>query len=62
MESHATASATVDRAVLADWTRKIKEWHAQEKVFLKDKTVENPYLSLWRKGKFFIAHAALGIY
>lgn len=53
-ESHATASATVEPAVLAQWTMKIKEWHAQENLPLKSKTVENPYLSVWRKGTLVI--------
>ena len=48
--------------MLADWTRRIKDWHAQEKVLLKDKTVENPYLSVWRKGQFFwIYHCIVGL-
>lgn len=49
--NHASTSATVEPRVLAEWTKKIKDWHAEEKVLLKNKTAENPYLSVWRKGK-----------
>lgn len=53
-ENFKSTSSTLKIELRERWMKWIQDWHAEEFVLRKDKTVDNPYEAAWKRGRTFI--------